>query len=164
MQRQKYHILLFLLSIPFIFTIYKGWWSGYTNWSSDAYKFLVLFACLAEIYFSKRRLVVAGMISIGVLLFGLLLHTTRWPGEKLFIFLGVVSLMIIPIWNAITTTQEKKLRMIISVWILLYGIGVLFKMFGWPGGGLLIILSYAYLPLVTIALGISLWKTKPRST
>jgi hypothetical protein len=160
MHRQKYHLLLFFLSVPFIFTIHKTWMSPHLSWASEAYPFLVLFAALAEIYFSRRKLVLAGMAGMGIFLLGLVLNIPHWPGARLCVFTGLTVLMVIPLWSAITSRHQKTLAIIISGWILLYGIGALFKIFSWPGGGLIIILSLAGLPVVTIALGISLWKAK----
>lgn len=141
--------------------VFKGWWSEfYAGWSSQLYPYLALFAALTEIYFSRRKLVIAGMFGMGAFVVGLFLHMLHWPGAALFIFSGITCVMLIPLWSAITTKKQKTLRIIISIWILIYGIGVLFKIFHWPAAGLFIISSIIYLPVLQIALGVSLWKSK----
>ncbi len=163
MDRHKYHVLLFFLSIPFPFMLFKGWWSGvFDGWGSQGYSYLGLFAALAEVYFSRRKLVVAGLFGMGVFVVGILFRIMHWPGAALFILFGITSFMIIPLWSALQAREQKMLRIIISVWILIYGTGVLFLIFHWPGGGLLIILSMLALPVVTIALGNSLWQAKQK--
>lgn len=142
---------------------FKGWWSDFHgNWSSDAYPFLILFAALAEIYFSSRKLIYLGMVGIGLFILGYLLNIPHWPGAQLCVLASITCIMIIPLWSAITTREQKTLRIIISTWILLYGIGTIFRIFNWPGAALWIISSIGFLSVVTIALGISLWNAKQK--
>lgn len=162
MDRQKYYILLFFLSIPFNFMVFKNWWTDLqSNWS-PAYPFLVLFAALAEVYFSRRKLVIAGMFGMGAFALGVFLHIPHWPGAALFTFLGLVSFMIIPFWSALQAREQKTLRLIISSWILMYGTGTIFKIFHWPTSALFVILSMKFLTVVTIALGVTLWQAKQK--
>lgn len=143
--------------------LFKGPWSDfYDNWSFEAYSYLVLFAALAEVYFSKRKLVIAGMIGIGAVVLGLFLLILHWRGAGFFVVAGIVTLMIIPLWSAVITKEQKALRITISAWILTYGIGTVFKIFHWPAAGLVVIMSILFLPIVTIALGISLWNAKQK--
>jgi hypothetical protein len=161
MHRRKYYLLLFLLSLPFIRMLFKGSWSSFqSSWAADAYPYLVLFAALAEIYFSKPNLVRFGMIAMGIFLLGLLLHTAHWPGERVFLVTGVALMMLIPLWSALTARHERTLRMIISVWILIYGCGMLMRMLGVQSGAFVIIASMIFHWAVIAALGISLWNTK----
>jgi hypothetical protein len=161
MSRQKYHVLLFFLSIPFPFMLFKGWWSGiFDGWGTQGYVYLGLFAVLAEIYFSTRKLVNAGMIGIGVFLVGLIFKVQHWPGAQICVLLSTILLIAIPIWSALLNPHDRKLNIIISTWILIFGISALFKMFHWPSAGLLTVVSMMILPVVTISLGIDLWKTK----
>lgn len=163
MNRQKYHLLLFFFSIPFNLMLFKGWWSDFhSNWSSDAYPFLILFGVLAEIYFSKQKLVYAGMGGIGLFILGYLLNILHWPGAQLCVLVGLTLVMIIPLWSAITTSEQKPLRLLISIWILIYGIGVVFRIFHWPAAGLWIVSSMFLIAPLTITLGISLWKANQK--
>ncbi len=162
MTRHKYHILLFFFSIPFNFMVFKNWWTDVqSNWSG-AFPFLVLFATLGEIYFSKRNFVRAGMVAMGVFVLGILLRIPHWPGSTLCVFLGLGSLTFIPMWNAIQAREQKTLRLIIATWILLHGAGAVLKVLHWPAGGLLIISSMIFLTVVTIALGLTLWQAKQK--
>lgn len=164
MTRQKYYILLFFISIPFpLLLLFKTPLSEiHDRWPGQAYPYLVLLAALAEVYFSRNKLVIVGLVGMGAAVLGLFLLMLHWPGAWLFVVAGIAILMIIPLWSAVTTKEPKALRVIISNWILTYGVGTVFKIFHWPAAGLLIILSLIVLPVVTVALGISLWNAKQK--
>lgn len=141
--------------------LFKGWWSDiFEGWGPQAYTYLGIFTVLAEIYFSPRKLVVAGIVGLGTFLLGLMLKVMHWPGAQLCILLSTILLIVIPSWSTLINPLNRKLNIIISAWVLIFGISVLFKMYHWPAGGLLTILSLIYLPIVTISLGIGLWKNK----
>lgn len=161
MQRQKYHIILFFLSIPFPFMLFKGWWSDvFEGWGTQGYIYLGLFAVLAEIYFSPRKLVVSGMITISIYLIGLALYFMHWSGAQILLLLGITGTVLIPFLGALQNPKQRTLNIIISLWILIYGAGVMFQNTGWPGRGLVFISSILFLPVVTAALGLTFWKNK----
>jgi len=100
------------------------------------------------------------MIAVGVLLVGLLFKIQHWPGAQICILASSVCLITIPILTALQKYRKNFLDIIVSNWILLFGTGTIFKMFHWPVGGLVTIVSLMILPVVTISLGIHLWKNK----
>lgn len=91
-------------------------------------------------------------------LIGLAFKISHWPGAGLLLISGITGIVSIVFISAISNSRQRTISLIISIWILLFAAGYLFRIQHWPGSDLLIAISMLYLPILAIALGISIWK------
>ena len=161
MHRQQYHTTLLAFSVVFSIVFAINFAKHIThNWAFDAYKYLLLFAVLAEVYFSSRKLIYGGMAAIGVFLVAVVFKISHRPGANIMLILSLGGLTLIPFINALSSKNDRIVNLAIAVWILIHCTGVLFSINHWPAAGLIIIFSRLYLPILAAVLIYSLSKQR----